>query len=402
MKRYIVFCILLSMLASGVFAANIIGTRTVVVTAKNHDYADLPVRALMTPPSGFKGVMVRSADGAVVPCQYKAEGSKISLMWILDVLEKGSSRTYRVEFTSIPVTRSCEGVYVKRSGNTVVVKIDGQAFTTLRYGDGPKPYFYPIIGPTGDPVTRNYPMRKVEGETSDHRHHRSWWFTFGSVNGIDFWSESDKAGKILQTKLESQESGPVMGRIRTLNDWVAPDGRTICRDAREIRIYNTASGRLLDFDITIRATEGPVTFGDTKEGMMGFRVASSMDVDRKQGHIVNSRGQKDADAWGMRAEWCDYYGPVNGKTVGIAVMDHPSSFRYPTYWHVRTYGLFAANPFGLKDFPNGKGKNGSHTIPKGGELRFRYRIFIHKGTTEQARIARVADGYREPPGVSVK
>ncbi len=159
----------------------------------------------------------------------------------------------------------------------------------------------------------------------------------------------------------------------------------------------------MDFDITIHAPNGPVMFGDTKEGMMGFRVASSMDVDRKQGgRIVNSRGRKDGDTWGMPAEWVDYYGPVNGKTVGIAVMDHLSSFRHPTHWHVRTYGLFAANPFGLKDFPNGKGKNGSHTIPKGGEMRFRYRIFIHEGTTEDAGVALVADGYRNPPTVTVK
>jgi len=290
---------------------------------------------------------------------------------------------------------------VEKVTNTVGVFISRSSFTTLNFADGPKPYFYPIMGPTGDPVTRSYPMQKVEGETSDHPHHRSWWFTHGSVNGIDFWSESEKAGRIFQTKIELLESGDVMGRIRTANDWVAPTGETVCQDVREVRIYNTSNGRLLDFNVTIRAMEGPVTFGDTKEGMMGFRVASSMDADRG-GHIVNSRGQKDADTWGMPAEWCDYYGPMYGRTVGIAVMDHPSSFRHPTYWHVRTYGLFAANPFGLKDFPNGKGKDGSHTIPAGGEMRFRYRIFIHEGTTDQANIARVQAGYAAPPVVSVR
>lgn len=378
-------------------------TRTIVVSSPNHDCAETPVSVVLTPPSGFKSVTLHGPRG-IVPCQYQEIGKQIKLIWIAEPLARGSRLTYRAEFSSVvsdarPAGRS---VVVRRDGKTVNVSIDGKLFTALRYADGPKPYFYPIIGPTGDPVTRSYPMDQVEGETKDHPHHRSWWFTFGSVNGIDFWAEKPTAGRILQTGLELQESGPVMGRIRTLNDWVGPDGSTVCKDAREVRIYRTSTGRLMDFDITIHAPNGPVTFGDTKEGMMGFRVASSMDVDRGSGHIVNSRGQKDGDTWGMPAEWVDYYGPVNGKTVGIAVMDHPASFRHPTHWHVRTYGLFAANPFGLSDFPNGKGKDGSHTIAKGGEMRFRYRIFIHEGTTEQAHVARIADGYRNPPVVTVK
>lgn len=389
---------------AGTACANGLGSRTIVVSAPNRDYAETPVSVVLTPPHGFRSVTLYGPNGVVVPCQHQEVDGKIKLMWIIDPLRKGTSRTYRAEISTIrsDVRLAGRDVVVRREGKTVNVSIDGKPFTTLRYADGPKPYFYPVIGPTGDPVTRSYPMEQVDGETKDHPHHRSWWFTFGNVNGIDFWAEKPTAGRIFQTKLELQESGPVMGRIRTLNDWVASDGKTVCSDTREVRIYRTSSGRLMDFDITIHAPNGPVTFGDTKEGMMGFRVASSMDVDRGKGHIVNSRGRKDGDTWGMPAEWVDYYGPVNEKTVGIAVMDHPASFRHPTHWHVRTYGLFAANPFGLSDFPNGKGKDGSHTVPKGGEMRFRYRIYIHGGTTEDAGVALVADGYRNPPTVTVK
>ncbi len=379
--------------------------RAIVVSSPNRDCAETPVSVVLTPPSGYKSVVLHGPNGVVVPCQYQEIGKKIRLMWIADPLEKGSSRTYRAEFSTIrsDVLVAGRSVEVERKGNAVEVSIDGALFTTLNSADGPKPYFYPIIGPTGDPVTRDYPMKQVDGETKDHPHHRSWWFTFGSVNGIDFWAEKPTAGRIFQTKIEALESGPVMGRIRTQNGWVAPGGKTVCTDTREVRIYRVSSGRLVDFDVTIHAPTEQVTFGDTKEGMMGFRVASSMDVDRKQGgRIVNSRGEKDGDAWGKPAEWVDYYGPVNGKTVGIAVMDHPTSFRHPTHWHVRTYGLFAANPFGLSDFPDGKDKDGSHTIPRGGDLRFRYRVFIHEGDTEDAKVARVADGYSHPPDVRVE
>ena len=107
-----------------------------------------------------------------------------------------------------------------------------------------------------------------------------------------------------------------------------------------------------------------------------------------QGHIENSRGEKDGNAWGKRAEWVDYYGPVEGETVGIAIFDHPKNFRHPTYWHVRTYGLFGANPFGIHDFvKDEKADAGNHTVPSGETITFRYRVLIHKGTTSEAKIA---------------
>jgi hypothetical protein len=133
-------------------------------------------------------------------------------------------------------------------------------------------------------------------------------------------------------------------------------------------------------------------FGDTKEGSFGIRVPTSMDVDQANkkpgGHIVNSRGDSDAKAWGRPAEWVDYSGPVNAKTVGVTIMNHPSSFRHPTHWHVRTYGLFAANPFGLAAFYNDKSKDGSHTVPTGESLVMRFRVLFHTGDAEGAQPAK--------------
>lgn len=277
-------------------------------------------------------------------------------------------------------------VQMKKGSDAVEVRIDGKLFTRYVFAGAPKPYCYPIIGPIRlGRITRSYPMEKVAGESNDHPHQRSFWFTFGDVNGIDFWSEAPTAGKIIHRGFEKLDGGV----IRTRNDWIAPDGKKVCEDVRELRI----SDQTIDFKITIKASNGPVKFGDTKEGMMGIRVADTMSVDKGSGHIVNSRGQKDADAWGKQAEWCDCYGPVDGKMVGIAIMDHPTSFRYPTYWHVRTYGLFATNPFGLKAFTNGKIADGSYTIPAGKKITFRYRILIHEGTTEEAKIAEAYSKY---------
>ena len=157
------------------------------------------------------------------------------------------------------------------------------------------------------------------------------------------------------------KSGKNEGVIRERNKWVAADGTVVCTDERTLRFYNPgrANERLMDFEITLIASNGELTFGDTKEGTMAVRLAETMRLKGKvgKGHIVNSAGVRDGQTWGKRAEWCDYYGPVEGKTVGIAIFDHPQNPRHPTWWHVRDYGLFAANPFGQHDFEKPPGQD---------------------------------------------
>jgi hypothetical protein len=288
-----------------------------------------------------------------------------------------------------------------RSPN-IEIQLNGQPFTTLVLATGPKPFLFPVIGPTGDRFTRSYPMEEVPGEDQDHPHQRSFWFTHGKVNGVDFWSELPGHGRILPKRVQSAgvQNGSAAVIVRSEDDWIDAHAKPVCSDERTMTFYGTHSPRIIDFDITIKATHGPVTFGDTKEGTFGLRVASSMDVKRQQGgKITNAEGITDAAAWGKASPWVDYTGPIGGKTVGIAILNHPSSFRYPTTWHVRDYGLFAANPFGYHDF--GQAKPGDHTIPEGGTITFRYRVILHEGDTESARIAEAFSAYAKPPRVEV-
>jgi hypothetical protein len=153
----------------------------------------------------------------------------------------------------------------------------------------------------------------------------------------------------------------------------------------------------MDFEITFHASEGKVALGDTKEGSMAIRLAPTMRLKTKEGkvgkgHILNSEGQRDGQTWGKRAAWCDYYGPVEGKTVGVAIFDHPKNPKHPTWWHVRDYGLFTANPFGVHNFERKQKGVGDITIPDGESLTFKYRFYFHKGDTNQAD---VAEHYRQ-------
>lgn len=286
-------------------------------------------------------------------------------------------------------------------GRRVEVRVDGKLVTEYIPDDGPKPYYFPVIGPSGGAMTRSFPMKKVEGEKLDHPHHRSLWFTHGSVNKVDFWSEAAGHGRIAETSQLIVAQGGGVGVIRTTDDWVGPDGKKVCEDEREFRVYATRKNRIIDFDITLKATAGPVTFGDTKEGMFGLRVASSMDVTAKKGgKIVNAEGIEDTKAWGKPSPWVDYTGPVGGKTVGVAILNHPSSFRSPTTWHVRDYGLFAANPFGYHDF--GQKTSGEYVLPAGESIRFRYRVILHDGDTASADLPGAFKAYEAPPKATVE
>jgi sugar phosphate isomerase/epimerase len=294
-------------------------------------------------------------------------------------------------------SRATGGVKIDDVDNKLRVTINGKLFTEYNFQDVPRPFFYPVIGPTGVPIIRHYPMNPdldKGGDRHDHVHHKSLWFTHGEVNGQDFWGEGSGSGKVVHDKFLEVSSGPKVGAIKSKNKWVAKSGDLVCTDTRTHRFYSRDDGQIMDFDITIHASEGKVVMGDTKEGSMAIRLTSTMRVEGKvaQGHIINSEGDTDGGAWGKRATWCDYYGPVEGETVGVAIFDHPLNPKHPTWWHVRTYGLFAANPFGVHDFERKEKGVGEITIPAGESLTFKYRFYFHKGDEKQGK---VAERYRE-------
>jgi hypothetical protein len=286
-------------------------------------------------------------------------------------------------------------VTVEKSPGGATVKIDGQLFTEYLVESGGKPILWPIIGPTGKPMTRSFPMEKVSGEKTDHPHHRSIWFTHGKVNGVDFWLEKKGNGVIKHRDFVKMESGKT-GLIVTNNDWLSSDGERQCEDVRTLRFGAADDCRWIDFNITIRALDKSIIFGDTKEGTFGLRLAEPLTVDAKQGAaIVNSSGLVNGKAWGKTADWVDAHGPLDGQIVGVAILNHPQSFRYPTYWHAREYGLLAANPFGIRDFSGDKKQDGSYTIPAGQQITLCYKVLFHRGDEKEGKIAEAFSSYSQ-------
>ena len=299
----------------------------------------------------------------------------------------------RTTFIALLATLSLNGqVKITQGTDRISVEIDGKPYTDFFLSaDGNKPYVYPLRTASGIIVTRHFPMERFDGETTDHPHHRGMFFAHGDINGINFWATepnipgANKGSMVLKKAIEAK-GGAKSGTIKAVFDGLDPDGKPMMTETRTLTFFADPVLRVIDFEIRIDALR-QLKFGDTKEGTFGIRLATALSEDRS-GRMVNAEGgQTEKDVWGKQSPWVDYFGPVDGKTVGIAVMDNPANPRYPTYWHARAYGLLAANIFGVHDFTGDKTKDGSLTVDAGKSVTFRYRIVIHPGDFQSAGIA---------------
>jgi len=292
-----------------------------------------------------------------------------------------------------------EVVELTRNGSHVDVRIGGRLFTTY-YVDPSvaKPYFFPLRSAAGTVVTRSFPMvSDLAGERHDEPHQRAMYFAHGDINGFDFWGEAafptwsdhpvSTFGRTMFRTFDEMQGGPHDGRLRATFELVAPSG-TLAEETQSFRFAGDEQSRIIDCEFAIRASHGPITMGDTKEGTFAIRLVRALAS--PPGHIVNAEGATgEKGVWGRRSNWVDYAGRVADENVGVAILDHPQNLRAPTYWHARAYGLLAANPFGVKQFTGDRRQDGKYAIPAGGALVLRYRVFIHHGSPADAGVAAV-------------
>jgi len=293
-------------------------------------------------------------------------------------------------------------VELKRAEHQIDINIDGKPFTTYYFDpEVAKPYLMPLRTASGDIVTRGFPVKNDASAgnpkaSAFEPHQRPLYFGHGDIDGLDFWQEpvfdkyySDHGHqayghmvlKSVEEARDQQETAMIRARF-TLDD---PSNRVIGEETQSFSFHGDAQSRVIDCVFVLYATAGPLDMGDTKEGTFGIRLAPELSA--PLGHIINSSGAEGERAiWGKPADWVDYSGTISGRQVGVAVLDHPKSFRHPTTWHARAYGLFAANPFGLREFTRDENKDGAWTIPEGKSLTFRYRVLIHEGDFSPARI----------------
>ena len=309
----------------------------------------------------------------------------------------------------LPGRGQSEAVTFLRRGDTIQVTIGKKPFTVYYFGpDTAKAYLQPLRDPNGIVVTRGFPIGDTIPAAHQHDrglepHQRDMYFGHGNINGYDFWAEQvflkyygkgypDNFGRMVFRKIDEMRGGATSGTIRATFDLEGPDRKEFARETQEFTFRGEKGSRTIDAKIVIHASHGPVTFGDTKEGSFALRLAPELNA--PTGKMVDSKGRHDeAQIWGKRANWVDVDGVINGQSLGVVIMDSPNSFRHPTYWHARGYGLLAANPFGLSYFLHDKKQNGSYTVPAGESINFQYRVLIHDGNYKQAHVAEQYNRY---------
>jgi hypothetical protein len=288
---------------------------------------------------------------------------------------------------------------------------NGKVLTAYCYFDSTeKPILFPIRTVSGKTVTRGYPIASRAGERTDHPHHTGLWFNYESVNGLDFWNNSFAIpaerkhlyGSIDHKNVISHKASSQNASLTTLSNWVDKEGNVLLEERTEFKFQVKENELIIDRIATLKAIAPEVIFKDVKDGLIGIRVARALEMPSKQqdkfvdamgnettvaaanndgvtGMYLNAQGIKGDDVWSTRSEWAALSGKVDGENVSVVIIDHKSNVSYPTYWHARGYGLFAANPLGAKVFSEGKSEV-NLVLRKGEEKVFRYRIVIHSGS----------------------
>ena len=271
-----------------------------------------------------------------------------------------------------------------KGGDKVNVLIGGKPFTTFFYPDTlEKPVLYPIRAANGTVVTRGYPLNPQPGDPTDHPHHIGLWFNFENVNGLDFWNNSFAIPKErkhlygwIKTDRILETSSGDKGVVTYHANWTNQNSDVLLEETTRYEFSGNDHQRIID-RFTVLKAKTEVKFTDAKDGLLGLRVAHALEipakVDKKftddkgivtvvksnadsiaNGNYLTSEGKEGDSAWSTRAVWCKMYGKIGADSISIAIIDHPKNPNYPTFWHARGYGLFAANPLGEKIFTNNK------------------------------------------------
>jgi hypothetical protein len=319
------------------------------------------------------------------------------------------------------------------SARRVDVLIDGKPFTSYIWPTTlKKPSLFPLRSATGTVITRGYPLEPRKGERVDHPHHVGLWLNHGDVNGLDFWNNSDdvkpeqasKMGAIVHRRVVEAKGGNDAGMLLVEAEWLNPDGTALLKEQTRFGFRGDAGSRTIDRVTTLTALKERVVFKDNKEAFFGMRVARGLELPSNRperlvddsgkpsakpvadnsgvsGQYTSSEGLQGEAVWGTRGRWMMLTGTVDTSPVTVAILDNPANPGFPTYWHARGYGLFAANPLGEKVLTEGK-KELNLTLEPGKSATFQFRVVILDGTAKPADIERAYQTFAAQKSTAVR
>lgn len=275
---------------------------------------------------------------------------------------------------------------VPEAGHQVSLRIDNAERLRWHYGpEYPRPFFYPLVGPSGSSLTRmGHPG------APDHEHHRSIWFAHNKVLGIDFWSDRTPA-RVRQKQWLAYQDGDDEAVLAVRLGWYdGHDPKELFDQELIVGVRPGPDGEtLVELQSTFTPAADSLEFGQTNFGFLAVRVARNLSEHFGGGKLTNSEGQTGEPAiFGKPAKWMDYSGPVRGKNgnesvEGITFFDHPTNPGYPTHWHVREDGWMGAAVC----------LNGPVQTSRKKPLVLRYLLHAHRGGVDAARSEKTASDF---------
>lgn len=260
-----------------------------------------------------------------------------------------------------------------KTGDKIDVTIDNLFFTSYVFADNEKyPFFYPVNGPSGASVTS---MRN-----GTYPHHSSLFFGCDKVNGGNYWQEGLERGRIVSLREDIIENNGPRVVIENECIWSRPGAVSPIKDIRRI-IISAPSKEIfcIDFEVTMEMLED-VVIEKTNHSLFSGRMDPALAV-VNGGTMINAEGARgEKETFGKASAWIDFYGNRGNQTEGMAILQHPSNKWYPSPWFTRDYGFFSPTPM---EWPS----DGKATVLKKNEkINLKYRVLVHSGTHETARI----------------
>jgi len=293
---------------------------------------------------------------------------------------KTSILMFLIFFTLLSVAIAQPKVTAEKVGDKIEFRVNGNLFTSYILSENEKyPFFFPVNGPSNASVTS---MRNA-----NYPHHSSLFFGCDRVNGGNYWQEKLTDGQIISLRADIIETGGNKAVIENECIWRRPGADAPIKDKRKITVSVPSPGKFqLDFDVTMEMLMD-VTIEKTNHSLFSGRMDPDLAV-INGGTMINAEGETaEKGTFGKRSAWIDFYGTRQGKTEGMAIIQHPSNQWFPVPWFTRDYGFFSPTPM---YWP---ADDKATVLKKGEQIKLRYRVIVHTGNHTEAGVAAEFEKY---------
>ena len=395
------------------------GSRSVVVEvdAGPHDRHETPI--IIPIPEGLRAIPHLSvtpldADGARPAYAQPTPGG---VAWVVHDLPAGAKRRYRLEAAAPP---AAPGPFsVERDAAALRLRLDGRPVLTyhtavLAPPKGIDPVFarggfiHPLTTRSGRVVTDDFPP--------EHAHQHGVFFAWVNTTfrgkPVDFWNQAKRTGNVVRDPSGPPPvllAGPVFAKFSEAlrHDALDPSGAPTkaLGETWQVHLYDIPG--LVVFDLESRqscAGPDPLILNKYHYGGLGLRgnrgwydtsVKGTDPPDPARSgrsNFLTSEGKHRADGNHTRPRWVDLSGEVDGQMAGVAILDHPSNFRFPQPVRLHpNMPYFCFAPVVLGEFK----------IDRADPYVSRYRIVAHDGPPDAKLLDRLWADYADPPRVRV-